>query len=1359
MTLRIFRRSKSPDTSAKSKKPKPPRMRRAKRVRRFILATLLIAMIVLGVYLKLTFSDHVRRRVVAQLESITGGTVEIESLTWKLSTLEFDLAGVTVHGREGSNQAPYIHADHLFLQVKFRSLFSSALRLQYVAVDHPVIHLIVNPDGTTNQPEPKLVSQIILTPEEPLFDLGIDRVDIRNGELLFNEKKLPFQFGADRLSAAMKYSPADKTYDGNVALGLSMATKNASPLQGELDLHFLLHPTRSEIKSFNLRIGKSSLQASGTVESYRNPDARLQYAGTLDLVEVARAIKSPEVQAGRLDLNGAVAYQNGRYESQGNLAVHGLGWHDSSVRLSGIELSSPFSITPEKSVLSRLVTHALGGSAQGQAQVLNWKLWGQQNKTALEQGSVTLKVSGMQVSHLATAVSNARLPLNKANFTGAISGDVNFSWTGAPANMVARLMLDVNPPANPTSQQVPLTARVQATYHGQGDYIDVANLNAATRDMRLNASGTLGSQNTQLKVAFSASDLTELQPTLDALSLGSPVSLAIRGRALFNGTVFGKLRQPSARGHIDVANFDTVFATGLPRFVSSSSPSASKNARRMHWDSGTADIVYTPSQLIAQNGIVRRGAAQIAFSGSVTLDRGRFDPNSSQIAGDVRAQNASLADIQLLAGLDLPATGIINGNLHAAGTMQDLHGNGSLQITQVSILGEPFRLLRADIKLAGSDSQLNNILLTHNGSQITGSAAYNLMDGGLRFDLRGTSIDLASFQRFQPARIAITGKADFHLAGGGTLNAPVINGQMDFHHVVVNGEPAGDLTATAETHGEDMLLRVRSNFQSAVFLLDGTVRMRDTFPAQLTLKFERLDVDPLIRAYFQGKLTGHSSIAGTMDVRGPLKYPQDLTITSNIQQLLLDVENVKMQNNGPIRFSVSKKVVHVDQFHLSGEDTDFSIQGTAQLTGARALDLRTDGRMNLRLFQAFNPGMVSSGMATVTMSLDGTMAQPQMAGRMEITNGAISVDGLPNGLTQINGKLAFAQDRVQVENLTAHTGGGAMTLGGFIAYRNGVYFDVTATGKDVRLRYPPGISASADANLRYTGSAQSSLLSGDVTILRFAMSPHFDFAQYLARSKSAVTSSTPNPFLDNMRLDIHVVSTPELRVETSIAKLSGAANLRIRGTVANPGVLGRVNIAEGDIFFNGTKYRLQRGDVSFSNPLAIQPVIDLEMEARVRDYDITIGFHGSFDRLNITYRSDPPLPSSDIVALLAFGRTREEDIYRSRNAQQIDAPSAVVLDQALSSASTSRVQKIFGVSRIKIDPLAGGAENNPTTRVTIEQQVSNNITVTYLTNLAQSQQQQVIQMEYTINRRFSIVAVRDQNGILGFDVHFRQRKK
>ena len=84
-------------------------------------------------------------------------------------------------------------------------------------------------------------------------------------------------------------------------------------------------------------------------------------------------------------------------------------------------------------------------------------------------------------------------------------------------------------------------------------------------------------------------------------------------------------------------------------------------------------------------------------------------------------------------------------------------------------------------------------------------------------------------------------------------------------------------------------------------------------------------------------------------------------------------------------------------------------------------------------------------------------------------------------------------------------------------------------------------------------------------------------------------------------------------------------------------LLGRVNIAEGDIKVGGTKYHLERGDITFLNPVRIDPVLDVEATTRVRDYDITIGLHGTMERLNTTYRSDPPLSSDDIISLLAFG--------------------------------------------------------------------------------------------------------------------------
>jgi translocation and assembly module TamB len=98
------------------------------------------------------------------------------------------------------------------------------------------------------------------------------------------------------------------------------------------------------------------------------------------------------------------------------------------------------------------------------------------------------------------------------------------------------------------------------------------------------------------------------------------------------------------------------------------------------------------------------------------------------------------------------------------------------------------------------------------------------------------------------------------------------------------------------------------------------------------------------------------------------------------------------------------------------------------------------------------------------------------------------------------------------------------------------------------------------------------------------------------------------------------------------------------------------------------------------------------------------------------------------------------------------------LGQAINQAVSNRVSKLFGVSSIRINPSVGGPDNNPSARLTIEQQVSSNVTLTYITNLTQSAQQ-VIQFEYNINSEYTVQGIRDENGVVSFDVLIRKRKK
>ncbi len=1343
--------------------PLPVKPRRF-RLRKAILVLFLGAIAALLIYLNsASFRETVRARVVAELEQMTGGKVEIQSFTWKLSALRFVAGNLTIHGKEAPGEAPYLHADLVTVEVKIVSFLSRKVSLNKLVVDHPVVHLIVYPDGSTNQPAHKIAGAS--TPGQQLFDLDIQHVEISNGTLILNQEQIPFAMAGDRVSVGMSYSAREKGYDARLAMSLrAVRYRNVSPQSGDLELALLLRPAETEIKSLKLAFSSGKIQATGVLRSYNNPDVRLQYTATVELVEAARQARISEVRAGRANLKGVFLYQNGRYSTQGDMTVRGLEWHDAVLRVAGVDGESPFTLTQDKIALPRLALRAFGGSMKADVQLSNWNNPAGNKKLAPQKGSATVELSGLQVSQVAAAVSTARLPLDQMSLAGGISGQLKGTWSGAVQNALVEIKLGVVPPPDITPKQVPVTAQLAATYHGDVRTLDVATLNFSTRALHLTASGQLGSEAAQARLTATSTDLHELKPALAAMSPGTRIPVLLEGHATFNGTVSGKLDALAMRGRLELENFDSELA---PLRLSAATGAA--RLRPVHWDALAADVVYSPSIISMQHGVLRRGKAKIDFSGSAVLHAGVLDEKSSHIDIALRVQEVGLEDIQVLAGLNYPVAGLVAADVRASGTPVNLRGSGNVQITKMTVFGEPFKTFRSQVQIAGMEVQLTNMALAHNGAQVTGALAYNFDSRAFRFDLKGDNIDLATLHRFELPRFVVEGVAAFHATGSGTEEAPVIAGQVDLRDLTVNHEKVGSMNITAETKGIDLALHGRSKFENSTLTVDGNVQLRNDFPGQMTLAFARLDFDPLISAYVQGPLTGHSSAAGTISLRGPLRRPRDLVVTGNITQLAASWENIKLQNDGPIRFSMENEVVRVDQFHLVGGDTDISLTGVVHVSGDRSLDLHSRGRFDMKLLQGLNSDILANGPAVFTVDIRGNVAHPQLNGRLELKDAGVSLADLPNGLSHINGTMVFAQDGARIEKLTARSGGGDLDVSGFLAYRNGLFFDLTATSTDVRLRYPPGISASANAQLHYSGSARSSLLSGDVVVTRFGMNPHFDFALYLAQSKKTPVLATLNPFLDNLRLDVHITSTPELRVETSLAKLSGDLDLRLRGTATRPALLGRVNIAEGDVFFNGTKYRLERGDIIFSNPLTIEPIVNIDMSARVQDYDITIGLHGSVasgKNLSMSYRSDPPLSNADIISLLAFGRTRGQDVYNAsqpggvapQGGSDTATASNAILGQALNSQFSDRVQRLFGASRVKIDPQFIGTGNNPSARVTIEQTINNNVTLTYVTSLTQSAET-VIQVEYAVDKNISIVAVRDQNGILGFDIHIRRRVK
>jgi translocation and assembly module TamB len=333
-----------------------------------------------------------------------------------------------------------------------------------------------------------------------------------------------------------------------------------------------------------------------------------------------------------------------------------------------------------------------------------------------------------------------------------------------------------------------------------------------------------------------------------------------------------------------------------------------------------------------------------------------------------------------------------------------------------------------------------------------------------------------------------------------------------------------------------------------------------------------------------------------------------------------------------------------------------------------------------------------------------------------------------------------------------------LSVAGYLTYQRGIYADLSISGKEIRIRYPQGVSSLADATFHLQGPQNNMLLSGDVLITRFSVSPDLDIAALVAQANAVETIAPPDAPSNHIRLDVHLVSSPQLNFQNAYAKLAGNVDLRLRGTLASPSVLGRVSITEGSATIAGTRYELQHGDVYFTNPVRIEPTIDLNATAHVEDYDITLRLRGTPEKLAVTYHSDPPLPEADVVALLALGRTESQQrLYTQQQVQSLSNPTTdALLGGALNATVSSRVQKLFGAGSVKVDPNYLGALGNSTSRIIVEEQLGRNLTLTYATNV-NTTGQQLIQADVAINRHVSLLVARDESGVFSMVIKATRR--
>ena len=1363
--------------------------------------------------------------MVNLLQQSTGGRVEIASFHWHLLSLEAEADGIVLHGSEAPGEAPYAAIDRLRASFSILGIWSPRILLRDLEIDHPAIHLINYPDGSTNQPEPAHPSKSNRSAIDQLFDLQAHLAQVRDGLVLIDNRtdalhlralSMPVNFEAHDVSLRMAWVPPSSTSPETYridagATDLRLSHGKPQTFHGFFQATLDLTRTALYLRSLRLTsrehgVPDRTLNISADLQNFARPTWRTKILGDFDMRLFDPLVDFPNIPAGVLQMNVDAAGDTGEFRADGIAHVDNGALVMPGLVLKGLRVDTHLHIDPSQMVFTSVVARfPQGGQITGDFTLSPWlsSVPGQANLSPTPvhsraanprptrehrpaptlpyeppfiayNGKIDAQAKDLPLNTILDAVSYP--PFQRLGFDARASGPIKATFTdGYTSTTVVSVNLQIDPTAHPLPGEIPATGVLDATYTHKDGSVDLRKFALQLPSSQIQASGLLGvhpmSRATGIAVDFHSTNLGDFDYLLRDLGVSRngrsgaaalPINLA--GQGDFHGSWSGSILDPHLAGSLKTTQIAVEMLPAKPGPGTSAVPPSSAPLQTIHWDSIEATGSYSAQRIVVDHGTLHRGPAEIALEGSLDatpavsrLADPTFDTNSN-LHLHLRAAHVPMDDLLPLLNQSVPVSGTLDTDFQADGKVNALAGSGSADLTTGVFYGEPVTHIHAQGSLNNNVLHFASIAASSPAGSLAASGTYDLNSRHFQIDSKGDGIDIAKIQSFRKLDDEMIGRLEFALTGSGTLDDPRIQGHANISSLTIGGQSLGLLALHAHSADNALIYDATCGLEGADLKLHGRTELKEGHPTQARVDFSHFNIAaPLRMAHFPA-LNGESSLAGVITIEGPLDHLEQLRGEARLPEMAVTLDGVHLVSQGGFHASLANARLELDPLHVTGEETDLRAKGTLGLKGDHPLDLSASGTINLKLAETLDSDLTAGGTSTFTLEAHGPLKDPGLQGRIDFQNGSLSLEDLPNGLSQLHGTLEFNQNRLEVKSLTAMTGGGQLSVGGYLAYQRGLFADLTVTGKSMRIRYPEGVSSVADTTLHLQGTQNSLLLSGDVLITRFSVNPDLDLAALGAQANAVKTVAPPDAPSNHIRLDVHIASSPQLNFQNAFAKLAGNVDLHLRGTVASPSLLGSIAITEGSALLAGTRYDLQRGDITFTNPVRIEPSIDLNATARVEDYDITLGLHGTPQKLNVSYRSEPPLPEADVVALLALGRTgNQQRLYTQQQEQEISNPTTdALLGGALNATVSSRVQKLFGAGSVKVDPNYLGALGNSTSRIIVEEQLGRNITLTYATNV-NTTGQQLIQAEVAINRHVSLLVARDESGVFSMVVKATRR--
>jgi hypothetical protein len=402
------------------------------------------------------------------------------------------------------------------------------------------------------------------------------------------------------------------------------------------------------------------------------------------------------------------------------------------------------------------------------------------------------------------------------------------------------------------------------------------------------------------------------------------------------------------------------------------------------------------------------------------------------------------------------------------------------------------------------------------------------------------------------------------------------------------------------------------------------------------------------------------------------------------------------------------------------------------------------------------PWTGAKGRLDFTAEISGSKSALHVSSTVNIQGPVMPFPGFAHAVTDYSGTAQVEDGRITITDVKGKLGGGDVKGSGQVGLGpSGVEtIDVSADGKDMLVAPLERTRALVDGSARLIKDNRQFILDGDFLIKRLTWRREI-YEKFGFSSQSYFSPNREPGFFDSLSLNLRLRATDNALMDNSLGRVSGRFDLSVTGGLDDPVLLGDIELLKGNVNFQDQNFRIIKGRLSFFNPASIEPYVEVRAETYVKDYRVTMILTGPASRLKPEFTSSPPMPTEDVLALLALGEAFK-DTYSYDPQQSSTLSTASLLSFQIADQAKKRAEGLFTLDRFRIDPYVTGTSAEMTARLTLGKKLSRNLIFIYSTNLA-TQREEIYNMEWEVSNDFSLVGVRNELDRVSFELKFRKR--